>query len=152
MAEQLVINGVNLTVEDAWEVMSLTELHGQGDYRGSDFVAAGTAGQTARTWVLDAWRFPLVVEVYGIKLGQTGAAPSSTRQGVIDNIAYLKSQLFPPYSGGAKLVTATYTHPDAGTETAQVRCVNPQVVLVDTPIGNIERLTFDVIVPAGKFT
>lgn len=152
MAEGLTINAVDTVVDGAWRITdgSMHRIRGRGSVRANDFVVHGLAGEVPEPAVQGGWRVPMNIYVYGTILGQTSGAPSSKRQGVIDNIEYLKAQWLPPYSGGSATISATLEDPDGGTATADVRVENLQVISITN--GAAEALvTFDLYVPAGKF-
>ena len=150
--ETVTINSINLRVDRAWRVVDFTPLYLEGTPRGDDFTVPGTAGETARARVTGAHRFLLPIYVFGFVRGETGAAATNPRLTLKQNIDYLRTNLLPPYSGGAKTVTITHTFEDSSTRTGSCAVLGLDLAPHDGRRGWTLAGALDIKIMSGALT
>lgn len=145
--EYITINGVDLALDGAWELMDPTPLLAEGPARGANRVIPGQDGAVYRTKKRDVWRDVLPMDVFGDK-DFAGVAHSNYRDGMRDNIEYLCANLLATNVGA---VTLTYTFPDAATRTGacEVREIRASS---RSQIGNWTICALDIVLLDGRLT
>lgn len=147
MAFTLTVNGVLLDRAGAWgHRWGLLRLLGGPDVRGSNTLIPGAAGTVANKLRTTETVYDLELMVHGHKKFDNSAW-SDPITGKFGNLLYLQDNVADPASTAT--VAATLTLPDATTRTAQVQIRGWEVASDHGP-GCV--VTYDLVVPAGRFT
>lgn len=145
----LKINNITLAIEGFCQITSLAPILGGFDDRGSNRALGGAKGRRMYTLVLDETDYLLRLHIFGAK-DVDGAAHANEFNGLIANIAYLKTNVIEASKAG---VTGVVTFPTGTTWTSTVQCVGN----LNLP-GDIPDSTTDIVgvirlrVPSATWT
>lgn len=150
MADNYVtINGLRLDVDGFCKVRDLTPLLEQGPFRGTDYVALGTAGRTFRTKVRDAHTILLPLLVYGLN-DKDGVAHANPYAGLRDNVEQIYTSCVE--ASDTATVTGTVTYEDGATRSGSVYCPRLDVGLHNGYKATVLAAVLEVVIPSGVLT
>lgn len=144
---RLVINGVDLHCP-GWAVLDVRELWVQSpNYRGSNVIIPGAAGERAYPRRRDAAVYSLRMVISGV-VDDVGNEYSDPWVGLEANLAMLRPAIEPP-NPPTKTRAATLTTPGGTVLNADVQ---PLGIRLGEGPGPVFRALFELGVPAGRFT
>lgn len=146
--EYLKVNGIPLATP-AWRVDDLSPLMSENALRGDDRIIPGAAGVRAKRRRRTVTVLSFGLHVFGL-YDQDGAIQADARQGLINNIAYLKANLGAASAIGNGTVTAEWHQPSGAVKTASVHVLGPHDPHAQSP--NWVHFMLDLSIPVGFFT
>lgn len=157
----LVIDGISMNpANGAWGVFG--DERGQGglfrlavefDVRGEDRILPSVTGVIAYQRRMTVTKIDLRLIVVGDVDGVTGLPVSDSRIGLLDNLDYLRANVWDPVDTATGTRSATWTAPDSSVRTAEIHVlgVKTDTYLLQECGGSLFIGKLMISIPEGRF-